>query len=259
MAEIKELLENELLQIVADTGFNKQILVKDYYLTIILYLLKDTPGLVFKGGTALQKTFLEYSRLSEDIDFTLTITINEVKKEIIEKLDQSKIFGKITQDKDVSLFTRLVVPYNSQIGKGTVFIDLNERAKLLQKPEKYQIRHFYLNIPKFDFLCLAEKEMIAEKVSAAICRNKPRDHYDVYQIIKKNKPIDMKLVKQKCNLSGKKLSIPKMFNNANKLYNRWNQDLTPLLAENIPFSEVMRFLDKHFKLKEEKKKKKKEE
>ncbi len=140
------------------------------------------------------------------------------------------------------------------LGKGIVLIDLNERAKLLTEPKKYQLKHFYPNIPQFDFTCLSQKEMIAEKVSAAIGRNKPRDHYDIYQIIKRKLPINMELVRKKCILSGTDPSILKMFHNANTIYNRWNQDLAPLLAEDISFQEVMQYLSKHFNLKEEKEK-----
>lgn len=254
MVEIKKLLGDDLLQIVVETGFNKQFLIKDYYLTMILFLLKDVDGLVFKGGTALQKTILDYSRLSEDIDFSLTRDLNEVKKEITKIIVGSKIFSGVTPDKDVDKFTRLVVSYNSNLGKGSVFIDLNERAKIFMKTQKYKIKHFYPNIPDFKFSCLAEKELIAEKISAAIGRNKPRDHYDIYQLIKHNKKFYMKLVKKKCVLSGVDPSIQKMFNNANKLYNRWEPDVFPLLKEDVPFKEVMQTLAKHFNLTKEKEK-----
>ena len=64
LSTIKELLEDEFNQIVVDIGFDRNLLVKDYYITIMLYLLKDVKGIIFKGGTALQKTFLDYSRIS---------------------------------------------------------------------------------------------------------------------------------------------------------------------------------------------------
>ena len=99
--------------------------------------------------------------------------------------------------------------------------------------------------------------MIAEKVAAAIGRNKPRDHYDIYQIIKHKIPIKMDLVKKKCEQSGNDPSIIKMFNNANKLYNKWNEDMLPLLVKEISFHEVMQTLAKYFKLKIEKNKLKK--
>ena len=91
--------------------------------------------------------------------------------------------------------------------------------------------------------------MIAEKVAATIGRNKPRDHYDVYQIIKKEIPINIELVKKKCHESGDEFSIIKMFNNANKLHRRWHEDLAPLLVEEISFEQVMTALAKHFNLK----------
>ncbi len=41
MDKIKELLEDEFEQIAAEIGFNRGILIKDYYITLLLYLLKQ--------------------------------------------------------------------------------------------------------------------------------------------------------------------------------------------------------------------------
>jgi hypothetical protein len=43
-----------------------------------------------------------------------------------------------------------------------------------------------------------------------------------------------------------------MFNKAKTLKNRWDKDMVVLLAEPVSFKEVIQFLAKHFKLKEEK-------
>jgi predicted nucleotidyltransferase component of viral defense system len=229
--DIEKINKKEIDEIIAKTGFDYDLLVKDYYLTLILFLIKNIKGLYFKGGTALQKTLIEYSRISEDIDFTLDQPLNKVKSQIITKINDSKLFGKITQDKDVEGFTRLIVPYKTDLGIDKIFIDLNQRATLLLKSEQLKMSHFYSNIPQFTFPCLNRKEMIAEKVAAAIGRNKPRDHYDIYQIIKHNLNIDMKLVKQKCKQSNQDSSILKMFNKAKKLHKKWDKDMIPLLKE----------------------------
>ena len=250
--DIEKISKKEIDEIIAKTGFDYDLLIKDYYLTIILFLIKDVKGLYFKGGTALQKTLIEYSRISEDIDFTLDQPLNKIKPLIITKIDNSKLFGKITQDKDVEGFTRLVVPYKTDIGTDRIFIDLNQRATLLLKSEQLKMSHFYPNIPQFAFPCLNKKEMIAEKVAAAIGRNKPRDHYDIYQIIKHNLTIDMKLVKKKCKQSNQDPSILKMFNKAKKLHKRWDKDMIPLLKDEVSFKEVMQTLAKYFNLKQEK-------
>lgn len=248
----KQISKDEINEIMAKTKFDYDLLVKDYYIMIILYLLKDIKGIYFKGGTALQLTLLNHARISEDIDFTLDRPLKEIRKEIKKAIDESGIFGEITQDKDVDGFLRMVVPYKSDLGNDQIFLDLNERANLLTKPEKHKMKSFYPNIPDFDFPTLSLKEMVAEKVVASIGRNKPRDHYDIYRLIKAKIPIDMKLVEKKCKQSGHEFSILKMFNKAKKLKNRWDQDMIPLLAEEVTFQEVITTMAKYFKLKAEK-------
>ena len=258
MAEIKKLTNEEFKDVASKLPFNAIVLTKDYYVTATLYLIKDIEGVYFKGGTALQKIFLSYSRLSEDIDFTLTKDIAEVKEKMINILEKSGLFGKITKDKDVAGFTRLVAHYKGFSDEdGVVFIDLNRRAKLSMKPEKHKIRHFYKDsIPDFSLNTLAKEELVAEKVAAAIGRNQPRDHFDIYNIIKEKMPINMEMVKEKCKQSNVEFDIIKMFNKAKKLKNRWDKDLLPLLGEEVSFREVMATLSKYFKLKDEKDKRK---
>ena len=258
MDEIKKINADKLKEIVASTGFDRDLVLKDYYITILLYLMKDIEGIYFKGGTALEKIFLNYHRISEDIDFTLTRDLEVIKKEVTEIVEKSGFFDKMTKDKDVQGFTRLIVHYSGSAKReGTVFIDLNQRGKLLLAPEKHPIKHFYPGeIPMFTFPTLAQEEMIAEKVVAAINRNKPRDHYDIYMIIKKGLPINKELVKKKCTESGTLFDITKMFNQGQKLHKRWNEDMLPLLAEEVSFQEVMGTVAKYFGLKQEKEKKK---
>jgi predicted nucleotidyltransferase component of viral defense system len=252
MAEIKRLVRQELENIAGEHKFQQSLLIKDYYITILLYLLKDIEGIYFKGGTALNKTILNHSRISEDIDFTINRPLSKIREVIICAIDSSRMFGKITQDKDVDRFVRLIVPYDTEIGKGSIFIDLNERGRLLTPPKQTEIKHFYPNIPKFSVPCLSQEEMVAEKMAATIGRNKPRDHYDIYQIIKKKIPIDIRLAEQKCIQSGDEFNIIKMFNQGQKLHERWKGDLEPLLSEEITFKEIMSTLAGHFNLKAEK-------
>src|SRR3989338_2567982 len=186
MSEINKISPKEFADIASQHPFNDILLTKDYYITAFLYLLKDIDGLYFKGGTALQKIFLNHSRLSEDIDYTVTIELEEAKRKIIEVIKASQLATSITKDKDVEGFTRLVINYKGFGDEdGTVSIDLNKRAKLLLKPERHEIKHFYTeHIPTFSVNTLAKDEMFAEKVAATVGRNRPRDNYDVYTIVK---------------------------------------------------------------------------
>ncbi len=257
MVEIKRITIDDLKDIAARQKFNELLLIKDYYLTQILYLIKDIKGIYFKGGTAFQKIFFNHIRLSEDIDLTITKDVQAVINEVDTALNNCGLFGKITKDKNVEGFTRLVANYKIGENTGSVFIDINGRAKLILNPEKFAIKHFYSGfIPEFEFYSLSKEEMIAEKVAAAIGRNMPRDHFDIYQIIKAKMPINLELVKKKCSDSKVEFDIIKMFNKAQKLKNRWDEDLVPLLREEIGFNEVIKTLADHFKLKEEKASKK---
>jgi predicted nucleotidyltransferase component of viral defense system len=258
MDEEKTLTIEKFKEIVLQQGFNEELLTKDYFLMQTLFILKDVKGIYFKGGTALQKILLHHARLSEDIDYTLTRDIAQIKKEITILLEESKIFNKITKDKDVDGFTRLVAHFKDfEEKEKSLFIDLNARGKLLTPPETHRIEHFYEGyIPSFTVPTLSIEEMVAEKVTAAIGRNKPRDHYDIYQIIKHKIPINMKLVEKKCEESGDEFSIIRMFNNAKKLEKRWDDDMIPLLKDEVTFHEVMQTLAHYFKLKDEKEKQK---
>src|SRR3989344_3453879 len=253
MDEIKIISKEEFNLINSEYPFNKDLFAKDYYLTLILYLIKDIEGMYFKGGTALNKIFLSHARLSEDIDFTLTRNEREIKIEIIELLNKTNLFVEIIDGKNVDGFIRLIVKYKSELGEGEIFIDLNKRAKLLLSSEEHNVKHFYEEfIPRFFIRTVAQEELIAEKVAAAIGRNKPRDHFDIYMILKEKLPLNMKLVEKKCLESGDEFSIIKMFNRAQKLKRGWDEDMLALISEPITFEEVMKSLAKHFKLKEEK-------
>ncbi len=259
MAEITKLTEKQFNDIASQFRFRPETLGKDYYLTLILLLIKDVEGIYFKGGTALNKIFLHHARLSEDIDFTVTREVKQIQSEIMKILEESGFFTRITEDRNLEGFLRIVVHYTGFMGeKESVFIDLNKRATMLLKPEEHMIEHFYQEfIPAFSVKTLARDEMIAEKLKATMTRNMTRDHFDVYTIIKTGLPLNFELTEKKCKEAGKEFSIIRMFKNAQKLKTQWDPDLVPLLTKEVPFETVIKALAMHFKLKDEKEKMKK--
>src|SRR3989344_2475728 len=251
MAELNITIE-EIRIISGREKFSMPIIEKDYLVTYLLFLLKDIKGMYFKGGTAINKILLNHSRLSEDLDFTLTKDIKEAEKEIKEKI-KNTIFDKTSKGKDREGFTRLIIHYKLFHEDGTIFIDLNKKANLMLKPEKYKINHFYTGIiPDFKIFCISKEEIIAEKLRATIERYKPRDYIDLYNLIKKDYPINLELVKQKLSSSGTVFSIPLIFKNTNKVFRVWEKDLAVITKEKISFNDVISFLADYFNLKEEK-------
>ena len=191
MVKIEMISENKLRYIAGLKGFNLIYLEKDFFLTLLLYLLKDLDKIYFKGGTALNKIFLNHTRLSEDLDFTCKEDLSKVKERIIKILEDNKaIFPKYNFEKETSNFFRLKIFYKSFFeNKNYILLDVNKKASIILKPQKYKVNHFYENIPKFEICTLDVKELVAEKVRTLIMRNQPRDYYDIYNLFKKQEKL----------------------------------------------------------------------
>ena len=67
----------------AKTGFQPELIEKDYICSLILNdfdrHLQDI--LIFKGGTLLAKAYAGFYRLSEDLDFTISVASSATRQE----------------------------------------------------------------------------------------------------------------------------------------------------------------------------------
>jgi len=251
MAEIKRITETKLRYLSGEKGFNITYLEKDYFLTALLYLIKDIGGLYFKGGTALNKIVFNHTRLSEDLDFSCTVKTDEVKKKIREIVKENQeLFTKIGTDRETGKFVRIQTYYKSYFReKEYINVDLNAHAKIHLTPEKKQAKHFYEEIPKFSVTMLNQKELVAEKICALFQRNQPRDYFDAYQIIKSKQKIDSKLVKTKLKDAGQQYDTSKIFKNANKIYSKWELEITSLTNKPVAYKTAINAIAKYFQYK----------
>ncbi len=67
----------------AQTAFAPRLIEKDYFCTVILAYLAHTAGgdLIFKGGTCLAKVHAQLYRLSEDLDFAISMPVEASRSE----------------------------------------------------------------------------------------------------------------------------------------------------------------------------------
>lgn len=251
MAEIKIISENMLRYLSGVSDFNLIYLEKDYFLTIMLYLLKDVKNICFKGGTALNKIFLNHTRLSEDLDFTCRNNISDAKNEITNILENNRnIFAGYVFENQTDKFFRLKVFYNSYFsGKSHIILDVNGNASVILPPKPRKVGHFYESLPKFEITVLNPGELMAEKVRAMIMRNQPRDYFDVYMILKSGYKIDFGLVKKKLKEANQDFEVERIFKNAQKIYSRWESEIKQLTNKPADFVEVIKSLQKEFKYK----------
>ncbi len=243
--------EDKIKYLAGKTGFNIIFFEKDYILTLFLYLIKDLDGLYFKGGTAINKIFLKHMRLSEDLDFSTNKDISELKKQIEDIIKKNKnIFTKIKIENETPNFIRYKIFYKSYFeSKAYIILDINKKASILLKPEKYKVPNFYGL--KFVITTLNIKEIIAEKIRAILTRNRPRDYFDLYFILRKYK-FDISLVKKKMTEANEIFDIERIFRNARKVYSKWDDEIPKLTNKKLTFLTCIRFLQKKFRNQEHK-------
>ena len=251
MAELKRMTEAQLRHLAGEKGFNLIYLEKDYFLTLLLFCLKGIKGIMFKGGTALNKIYLDHKRLSEDLDFSCTRDIQSIKNEIETVLkDHRFFFPAISFDNMTEDFARMMIRYKGYYQRdSSLILDLNTKASVILEPSEMNVPHFYEQIPEFSITTLCQDELVAEKVRALITRNQPRDYFDVYMIISRNMTIDMDIVRRKTKEAHEEFSIERIFRNARKIYSVWEQDIGHLTNEFVEYHTVMKALQKEFKYK----------
>ncbi len=194
----------------AQTGFPLLLLEKDYYLTLILSQINDLDkNLVFKGGTCLNKIYYSYYRLSEDLDFTLTLPSKSPSRTVKQKsirpikngvLPYVQTFGMRIERPD-NAGRNKSSQYVWTVDYGSVVLEKPQSIKLeiglrfnpilptLQKEVRHRFLHPFTGEPLFDAgraTCLDLKEIVAEKMRAAATRINiaPRDFYDLGFLIK---------------------------------------------------------------------------
>lgn len=214
-------LKGELARLSNKTKFSSMLLEKDYHLTKILHKISERKikDLVFKGGTCLNKCYLGFYRLSEDLDFVYNQDVKSLARSQIKKiLDElrRKLFEILNElglntNKEIGdgwkmltskegpkiIGLEITANYNSLINDSiqSIKLEVSFRKKLI-KPTKIKIiKHEFADalgqpILKKDveIEVIDLTENFAEKFRALVVRKHIaiRDIYDIYFILKNN-------------------------------------------------------------------------
>lgn len=192
----------------------------------------------FKGGTAIRFLFNSF-RFSEDLDFTCTGLFGDVEKILQDSLsfikDESgceislkdrKVF------KDVGLGFRMVFSnkdFRQPIG---IRLDFSFREKSLD-PDSSVIN--IANYPLSNFPVIthySKKEILAEKIRAIFTRDKQRDIFDIWFLLKQKTEIPWEMVSEKMKYHPQiEFSKEKLIEKINKItVNGLKNDLNQFLA-----------------------------
>ncbi len=228
-------------------GFNLYQLEKDYLQHLLLLILSrhTARDLVFKGGTALQKAY-GLNRFSEDLDFTKISEINldnlmkTIKAEFATLGIQCK-FTKEENDISVSFRFRLSGPLYEGSDKtmASLHIDISKREATLSFPEAKEIVPLYKDIQPYITLVMPEEEIFAEKIRAIFSRNRARDIYDFWFLLKRGVKQNLGFVNKKLAYYEKEYSKQAFVEELDKSFSEWGK-LQMYLTFKLPDKEKIK-------------------
>lgn len=217
----------------AESGFAQRLIEKDYYCSLILADFESlfANGLVFKGGTCLSKVHAGFYRLSEDLDFAISIpmTANRQKRreavapvkrhleQIAERLPALGISNQLIGKLESRQYQALLQYESAVTGEHeTVKVEVAVREPVIESPVfcdgRTLLRH---PVPRettdapLSLCVLTLNEAYAEKVRAALTRDPPaiRDLFDIADAVRAGRsdfcgPRFLDLVRQKLAVPG---------------------------------------------------------
>lgn len=209
--EDAELFREAVRFTAAESGFVPRLIEKDYFCTVLLAYLSGAAGdeLVFKGGTCLAKVHSELYRLSEDLDYAISVPVDTSRTERSQRVDgvKSALSGlkktipayrvvDALKGANQSKQYIAVVEYKSLLNQQeeTIKIEISLREPLLMPAVVSQARTLLLSpltsramVSPIPVSSIAKTEALAEKFRAALPRREPavRDFYDIDHAVRK--------------------------------------------------------------------------
>ena len=233
------LKRRELIEYRDILGFTLGQVEKDYVQHIFLINLYRIVGneLLFKGGTALQKCY-GLNRFSEELDFTLIedISIEKILDKTIKSMNLFGCDSEIKKLKEDKLSIVYLVGSKGPLYDGTekslsyIRIETSKREDVSLTPVRNEVVPMYRDLPPYITSVMDPSEIMAEKIRAIMTRDRARDLYDLYFLIRKKIDVDVNLIDKKLSYYNKKFSVKDFFESVNKKGKIWNQELRQLIS-----------------------------
>lgn len=194
-------------QISIDLGIPLPYIEKDYAMGWILWALSSDPilsnSLVLKGGNCLRKIYFPGTRFSDDLDFTsLSFTSADTLEGRLKsvcdmvsdasgihfKRDATSVKEHETPDKECRAFDGRVYFKGFAGDESVTFrvkFDISEYEKIVLPTSRLPLIHQYADCDSCscNVLTYSLEEVLAEKLRSWLQRTRPRDLFDVVQIL----------------------------------------------------------------------------
>ncbi len=164
-------------------------ILREYFQHLFLsyfYQHQETDSILFKGGTALR--IIHHSpRFSEDLDFSapkLPIPhIEQALQKTLIDLQKENVNPQLEEAKITTGGYLATISFASPFGIMKILIEISQRHKSSTGQAVTIVSDF---IPPYTLMELTSDQLIAEKVTALQTRQKPRDFFDLYFILRAN-------------------------------------------------------------------------
>ena len=147
-----------------------------------------------------------------------------------------KDYKKLKEDKATLTFQiRAKGPLYDGREKSLTYIriEISKREKIFHPAIKEEIIPVYRDLPPYLISVMEPSEMMAEKVRAIFTRDKARDVYDLYFLIKRGITTKMDLIKEKLHYYNVRFDIDAFLMSVEKKKKLWFNELNHLIS-NVP-------------------------
>jgi len=235
---------DELREIAAVRRLSLENAEKDYLLDLLLFHIYGEFGdtLVLKGGTAMYKLY-SLNRFSEDLDFTLNrrrFDANGFVAKMLRLLALAGVEGKVREIGRFGTETNIRLAFRGPLYSGGreslchVTLNISQRERVQRSAKRELVMPVSREVPSFHVFVMDEAEILAEKVRAVMTRNKPRDVYDIWFLLKRGTRPDVGLIDRKLKIYGKRFSVTQFEKNVEEKRAFWKTDLRGLIMGDLP-------------------------
>jgi predicted nucleotidyltransferase component of viral defense system len=152
------------------------------------YEQKDSHNILFKGGTALRIVF-QSPRFSEDLDFSTNkfFSLKDIEHIIVKAIGNIELLGiktDIIESKSTSGGYLGIINFKFLEFNINIQLEISFRKKTEAEGEVVMINNDF--IPSYHLIILSQDQLIKEKIQATLTRQKPRDFFDIYFLLRSN-------------------------------------------------------------------------
>ena len=200
--------QSQLTELTKKYQTNSTVVLREYIQLLFLetlYSIKGSENFIFKGGTAVHLIY-GAPRFSEDLDFTV-ICSESMADTLLQKLFlKLSTIGDFTFKKRDSISgLRYLMTMRLTLVTFTVFMNLDFSFRELTLSHEKNILHTDFPITTNSLVHhMSKDEIVSEKIWAILTRDKGRDIYDLWYLLRNGAVINPTWVKEKFAYYGDK-------------------------------------------------------